>query len=71
MIPCHRVITANGDLGGYGGGAPRKRWLLDHERNVASGAAGTVHAPLSASSARELRGTGPTGDLGEMPSRQR
>ena len=32
VIPCHRVINANGELGGYGGGIPRKRWLLDHER---------------------------------------
>jgi AraC family transcriptional regulator of adaptative response/methylated-DNA-[protein]-cysteine methyltransferase len=31
-IPCHRVINANGELGGYGGGAARKRWLLEHER---------------------------------------
>lgn len=32
VIPCHRVINANGDLGGYGGGIARKKWLLDHER---------------------------------------
>ena len=32
VIPCHRVINANGDLGGYGGGITRKKWLLDHER---------------------------------------
>ena len=31
IIPCHRVIGANGSLVGYGGGQPRKRWLLDHE----------------------------------------
>lgn len=31
VIPCHRVIGANGDLTGYGGGLPRKRWLLAHE----------------------------------------
>jgi AraC family transcriptional regulator of adaptative response/methylated-DNA-[protein]-cysteine methyltransferase len=31
-IPCHRVINANGELGGYGGGVAKKRWLLDHER---------------------------------------
>lgn len=31
LIPCHRVINANGDLGGYGGGITRKQWLLDHE----------------------------------------
>jgi AraC family transcriptional regulator of adaptative response/methylated-DNA-[protein]-cysteine methyltransferase len=33
VIPCHRVITSNGELGGYGGGLPRKRWLIDHERS--------------------------------------
>jgi AraC family transcriptional regulator of adaptative response/methylated-DNA-[protein]-cysteine methyltransferase len=37
VIPCHRVIGANGDLTGYGGGLARKRWLLDHERRVLSG----------------------------------
>ncbi len=32
VVPCHRVIGADGSLTGYGGGLPRKRWLLDHER---------------------------------------
>ncbi len=32
VVPCHRVIGANGSLTGYGGGLPRKQWLLDHER---------------------------------------
>lgn len=31
VIPCHRVIGANGSLVGYGGGLDRKRWLLAHE----------------------------------------
>jgi methylated-DNA-[protein]-cysteine S-methyltransferase len=31
VVPCHRVIGANGALTGYGGGLPRKQWLLDHE----------------------------------------
>jgi methylated-DNA-[protein]-cysteine S-methyltransferase len=31
VVPCHRVIGANGTLTGYGGGIERKRWLLDHE----------------------------------------
>jgi len=34
VIPCHRVIGADGSLTGYGGGLDRKRWLLDHEREV-------------------------------------
>jgi methylated-DNA-[protein]-cysteine S-methyltransferase len=32
VVPCHRVIGANGKLTGYGGGLDRKRWLLIHER---------------------------------------
>ena len=32
IIPCHRVITKHGDIGGYGGGVPRKVWLLEHEK---------------------------------------
>ena len=32
VIPCHRVIGSDGSLTGYGGGLPRKRWLLAHER---------------------------------------
>lgn len=32
IVPCHRVIGANGALVGYGGGLDRKRWLLEHER---------------------------------------
>jgi methylated-DNA-[protein]-cysteine S-methyltransferase len=35
IVPCHRVIGANGTLTGYGGGLERKQWLLDHERKVA------------------------------------
>ena len=31
IIPCHRVIRAGGELGGYGFGVDRKRWLLAHE----------------------------------------
>jgi methylated-DNA-[protein]-cysteine S-methyltransferase len=31
IIPCHRVIGADGDLTGYAGGMHRKRWLLAHE----------------------------------------
>jgi methylated-DNA-[protein]-cysteine S-methyltransferase len=31
VVPCHRVIGADGSLTGYGGGLPRKEWLLNHE----------------------------------------
>ncbi|HEY2249817.1 MAG TPA: methylated-DNA--[protein]-cysteine S-methyltransferase [Planctomycetaceae bacterium] len=34
IIPCHRVIGANGTLTGYGGGIERKKWLLEHESLV-------------------------------------
>lgn len=37
VVPCHRVIGANGSLTGYGGGLHRKQWLLAHER---------AHTPL-------------------------
>jgi methylated-DNA-[protein]-cysteine S-methyltransferase len=31
IIPCHRVIAADGSLGGYSSGLHRKKWLLEHE----------------------------------------
>jgi methylated-DNA-[protein]-cysteine S-methyltransferase len=31
ILPCHRVIGADGSLTGFGGGLDRKRWLLKHE----------------------------------------
>ena len=37
VIPCHRVIGANGNLTGYGGGLWRKSWLLEHEQRIAHG----------------------------------
>lgn len=36
IIPCHRVIGANGNLLGYGGGLQRKQWLLEHEARLAN-----------------------------------
>lgn len=42
VVPCHRVIGADGALTGFGGGVERKRWLLAHEG--ASGAAWAVPA---------------------------
>ncbi len=32
VIPCHRIITSDGKLGGYGGGIKKKEWLLNHEK---------------------------------------
>ena len=37
IVPCHRVVGANGSLTGYGGGLERKQWLLEHERRYAAG----------------------------------
>lgn len=34
LIPCHRVISSDGSLGGYGGGLDRKRYLLDLEKTI-------------------------------------
>jgi methylated-DNA-[protein]-cysteine S-methyltransferase len=36
VVPCHRVIGANGTLTGYGGGLKRKAWLLNHETSANS-----------------------------------
>lgn len=37
VIPCHRLIRSDGDLGGYAGGVERKRWLLEHEQKHLAG----------------------------------
>ncbi len=36
IVPCHRVISSGGGLGGYGYGLDAKRWLLNHERKLSS-----------------------------------
>ncbi len=40
VVPCHRVIGADGSLTGYGGGLERKVWLLEHEAAHRPAAAG-------------------------------
>ena len=35
VVPCHRVIGADGSLVGFAAGVERKRWLLEHEARVA------------------------------------
>ena len=37
LVPCHRVIGADGSLTGYGGGLERKQWLLTHEGALSRG----------------------------------
>ena len=34
IVPCHRVVGANGHLTGFGGGLESKAWLLDHEQRI-------------------------------------
>ena len=41
VVPCHRVIGASGKLTGYGGGLPRKQWLLEHEGRFSAVATGS------------------------------
>jgi len=36
VVPCHRVIGADGTLTGFGGGLANKQWLLDHEARFAA-----------------------------------
>ena len=36
ILPCHRVIGANGSLTGFGGGLPTKKWLLEHEARLSA-----------------------------------
>ena len=35
IVPCHRVVGANGSLTGFAGGLESKQWLLDHESKTA------------------------------------
>jgi methylated-DNA-[protein]-cysteine S-methyltransferase len=49
VIPCHRVIGADGSLTGYAGGLERKRWMLEHEgalpqSRVRGARHGVIHA---------------------------
>lgn len=34
VVPCHRIINRNGELGGFSSGIVRKQWLLDHENKI-------------------------------------
>jgi len=36
IIPCHRIINSNNELGGYASGVARKEWLINHEKRVTS-----------------------------------
>jgi len=56
IVPCHRVIGANGTLTGYGGGLWRKQWLLDHERAHA-GERGQLALKIPAEPVSAIAGT--------------
>ncbi len=45
VVPCHRVIGANGKLTGYAGGLKKKAWLLEHEKMHTGPAAASTAAP--------------------------
>src|SRR5262249_36985080 len=71
VLPCHRVIGANGALTGYGGGLARKQWLLDHERRFAGRGRGREET-LSFVQSRRPRASGdpepgPGMNRGQMP----
>lgn len=34
IIPCHRIIKSNGELGGYSLGIKAKKWLIEHEKSI-------------------------------------
>ena len=34
VLPCHRIVGADGSLTGFGGGIAVKKWLLDHEHSM-------------------------------------
>ena len=58
VVPCHRVIGADGSLTGYGGGLPKKRWLLDHEsrHNLRAATAQELFAGTAQREGRPARG---------------
>lgn len=66
IVPCHRVIGANGAMTGYGGGLPRKRWLLSHETRFAGLQPTTQELFVGAGSASP---SGPPGSPGSKTRR--
>jgi len=54
IVPCHRVIGANGKLTGYAGGIDKKQWLLAWERRATAAEPGDLFAAASTLPARRL-----------------
>ena len=52
VLPCHRLIGANGALVKYGGGLSRKKWLLEHEGAVVKPAQAHLSSPGGGGSTR-------------------
>jgi AraC family transcriptional regulator of adaptative response/methylated-DNA-[protein]-cysteine methyltransferase len=46
LIPCHRVLPANGGLGGFRWGVAQKKWFLQHEKRFSSAALARSTSPL-------------------------
>jgi methylated-DNA-[protein]-cysteine S-methyltransferase len=76
VVPCHRVIGANGTLTGYGGGLDRKRWLLAHERALPSQALlplavaspdGEAQPAIKIAQSRPVHDDFPDAELREVP----
>jgi O-6-methylguanine DNA methyltransferase len=84
VVPCHRVIGAGGAMVGYGGGLPRKKWLLDHEARFAevTGRTGQmftservggalIAAPARAAAPLRARAASAVRSRGAVPTRAR
>jgi len=56
IVPCHRVIGSDGSLTGYAGGIETKRFLIELERSVVSGAETTGLSPVPLLGAKQVTG---------------
>ena len=63
IVPCHRVVRADGTLCGYGGGVWRKKWLLEHERSAVGSAVRTAYngSPVGSAVRTTADDSGPHG----------